>query len=299
MIVTEYKYRSNSRIMAYPMLESPIGAFYYYDGQFISADSEQASALKTPTDEVTYYETLRVKQGVSLFFEDHLNRLKKSVAGIEAFDVDVDDIHDKSNSFLSEFDPDFDGSLRIVLTKNHLLIHACEANIPGNELFEQGINTLTLKWERVAPNIKVFRGDYKAAVAAKFSEENAHGKPYELLLTDNEGRLYEGSKSNLFVIKDGVVYSAPDDKILLGITRNRVMRALEASGAELKIGMFTMDEIVQDKDAAVFVSSTPFDILPVKYIDGYELNSEHNELLKSIQSSYQRIADEYIASAKR
>lgn len=285
--------------MAYPMLESPIGAFYYYDGQFVTADSEQANLLKNPTDEVTYYETLRVKQGVALFFEDHLNRLKKSVQGIENFDVDIDDIQNKSNSFISEFDPDFDGSLRIVLTRNHLLIHACEANIPGAELFEQGINTLTLKWERVAPNIKVFRGDYKAAVAARFSEENAHGKPYELVLTDNEGRLYEGSKSNLFVIKDGIVYSAPDDKILLGITRNRVMRALEHSGAELKIGMFTLEQIIQDKNAAVFVSSTPFDILPVKYIDGYEFNFEGNELLRSIQQSYQRIADEYIASAKR
>ena len=285
--------------MAYPMLESPIGAFYYYDGQYVTADSEQANLLKNPTDEVTYYETLRVKQGVALFFEDHLNRLKKSVQGIENFDVDIDDIHNKSNSFISEFDPDFDGSLRIVLTRNHLLIHACEANIPGAELFEQGINTLTLKWERVAPNIKVFRGDYKAAVAARFSEENAHGKPYELVLTDNEGRLYEGSKSNLFVIKDGIVYSAPDDKILLGITRNRVMRALEQSGAELKIGMFTLEQIIQDKNAAVFVSSTPFDILPVKYIDGYEFNFEGNELLRSIQQSYQRIADEYIASAKR
>lgn len=285
--------------MAYPMLESPIGDIYFYDGQLISSDSEQAEALKIPTDEVTYYETLRVKQGVALFFEDHLTRLKKSVAGIEAFDVDIDDIHLKSNSFLNNFDADFDGSLRIVLTKSHLLIHACEANIPGAELFEKGINTLTLKWERVAPNIKVFRGDYKAAVAARFGEENAHGKPYELLLTDNEGRLYEGSKSNLFVIKDGCVYSAPDEKILLGITRNRVMKALEASGAELKIGMFTLDEIVSDKDSAVFVSSTPFDILPVKYIDGFELDSENNSLLKSIQSSYQRIADEYIASAKR
>ncbi|MCR5199912.1 MAG: aminotransferase class IV [Saccharofermentans sp.] len=285
--------------MAYPMLESPIGDIYFYDGQFISSDSEQAEALKIPTDEVTYYETLRVKQGVALFFEDHLTRLKKSVAGIEAFDVDIDDIHQKSNSFLKEFDPDFDGSLRIVLTKSHLLIHACEANIPEQELFEKGINTLTLKWERVAPNIKVFRGDYKAAVADRFGEENAHGKPYELLLTDNEGRLYEGSKSNLFVIKDGCVYSAPDEKILLGITRNRVMRALEEAGAELKIGMFTLDEIVQDKNAAVFVSSTPFDILPVKYIDGYEFNFEGNELLRSIQQSYQRIADEYIVKAKR
>lgn len=285
--------------MAYPMLENPIGGFYYFDGKKVLSDSDEAALLKVPTDEVTYYETLRVKQGVALFFEDHLSRLSKSVEGIENFDVDIDDIHLKCNSFLADLDPDFDGSLRIVLTKSHLLIHACEANIPDAKLFEEGINTLTLKWERVAPNIKVFRGDYKAAVAEKFSQENAHGKPYELILTDNSGKLYEGSKSNLFVIKSGCVYSAPDEKILLGITRNRVMKALETSGAELKIGMFTLDEIISDKDAALFVSSTPFDILPVKYIDGYELNSADNELLKSIQRSYQRIADEYIASAKR
>ena len=285
--------------MAYPMLESPVGGFYFYDGQIITSDSEQAQSLKIPTEEVTYYETLRVKQGVALFFEDHLRRLKKSVDGIEAFDVDIDGIRKESDFFISKYDPEFDGSLRIVLTKRHLLIHACEANIPGKELFEKGINTLTLKWERVAPNIKVFRGDYKAAVAARFNEENAHGKPYELILADNDGMLYEGSKSNLFVIKDGCVYSAPDSKILLGITRNRVMRALEASEAELKIGMFTLDEIVNDKDAALFVSSTPFDILPVKYIDGYELNSDKNALLRSIQQSYQRIADEYISKVKR
>ena len=285
--------------MAYPMLESPIGSFYYFDGNKIANDSEEAAKLLVPTDEVTYYETLRVKSGVPLFFEDHLNRLKKSVAGIEDFEVDITGIIMQSYDFIKESDPELDGSLRIVLTKSHLLIHVCEANIPEAKLFEEGINTLTLKWERVDPNIKVFRGDYKSAVAAKFAEENEHGHPYELVLTDNEGRLYEGSKSNLFVIKDGVVYSAPDDKILLGITRNRVMRALEEAGAELKIGMFTLDEIVQDKNAAVFVSSTPFDILPVKYIDGYEFNFEGNELLRSIQSSYQRIADEYIASAKR
>ena len=285
--------------MAYPMLESPIGSFYYYDGNKIANDSEEASKLLVPTDEVTYYETLRVKCGVPLFFEDHLKRLEKSVAGIENFDVDITGIIMQSYGFINEFDPDLDGSLRIVLTKSHLLIHVCEANIPDEKLFEEGINTLTLKWERVDPNIKVFRGDYKAAVADKFSEENEYGNPYEVILTDNEGRLYEGSKSNLFVIKDGCVYSAPDNKILLGITRNRVMRALEESHAVLCIDMFTLDEILKDKDAAMFVSSTPFDILPIRYIDGHELNSCSNKLLRSIQSSYQRIADEYIAKAKR
>ena len=285
--------------MAYPLLENPVGSFYLYDGEKISSDSEEAKQLLIPTDEVTYYETLRVKKGVPLFFEDHLKRLGKSVEGIENFEVDLTDIILKSYNFIKDFDPEFDGSLRIVLTKNHLLIHACEANIPGEKLFEQGINTLTLKWERVAPNIKVFRGDYKQAVAQKFSEQDEHGAPYEVILTDNEGRLYEGSKSNLFVIKDGVVYSAPDDKILLGITRNRVMKALEEAHAVLCYDMFTLDEILEDKNAAMFVSSTPFDILPIKYIDGHELNSDKNELLRNIQNSYQRIADEYIAKAKR
>ncbi len=285
--------------MAYPLLESPIGDFYYYDGEKISSSSDEAAKLLIPTDEVTYYETLRVRNGVPLFFEDHLRRLSKSVEGIEKFEVDMTGIILQSYDFIKEFDPDFDGSLRIVLTRNHLLIHACEANIPGKELFEKGINTLSLKWERVAPNIKVFRGDYKEAVAKKFAEQNEHGNPYEVILTDNEGRLYEGSKSNLFVIKDGTVYSAPDDKILLGITRNRVMKALEEAHAVLCYDMFTLEEILQDKNAAMFVSSTPFDILPIKYIDGYELASDQNELLRSIQQSYQRIADEYIARSKR
>ncbi|MBR1797718.1 MAG: aminotransferase class IV [Clostridiales bacterium] len=281
--------------MAYPMLESPIGQFYLYDGLFIPEYSNKANELRLPTDAVTYYETLRVKRGVPLFIEDHLARLEKSVNGIEQFEVDKELILDQSMYFLNKFDPDFDGSLRIVLTRKHLLIHACEANIPGKELFEEGINTLSLKWERVAPNIKVFRGDYKEAVAQKFKEQNAHGNPYEIVLTDNDGRLYEGSKSNLFVIKDGEVYSAPDEKILLGITRNRVMKALEASGATLKIGMFTLEQIVADKQAAMFVSSTPFDILPIRYIDGYEFDFKSNELLKNIQKSYQEFADEYIS----
>ena len=77
------------------------------------------------------------------------------------------------------------------------------------------------------------------------------------------------------------------------------MRALEESHAVLCIDMFTLEEILKDKDAAMFVSSTPFDILPVRYIDGHELNSCSNKLLRSIQSSYQRIADEYISKAKR
>ncbi len=191
-----------------------------------------------------------------------------------------------------------DGSVRIVLTKEALLIHQADITLPSAEHFEKGINTSILNWERKTPNLKIFRGDYKTTVNEKFKEENEHGLPFELVLTDNEGKLYEGSMSNLFVIRDGKVYSAPDSKILIGITRKRVMTSLERSGLELQIGTFKPEELDPAKDA-VFVSSTPFDILPVRYMDGYEFKSSDNEVLKMISKMYQEYTSEYIDAAKR
>lgn len=285
--------------MAYPLLESPLGNKFYFDGAYIDSNSIEAENLKKPTDEVTYYETIRIKDSVLLFLEDHLNRLVKSVQGIENFPVDTFMIENESYKFLKSCASEFtEGNLRVVLTKSHLLIHICEAFIPDAKCFKDGVNSLILNWERVDPNIKVFRGDYKTAVAQVFASSNAFGNPYEVLLTDSNNKLYEGSKSNLFVIVGNEVYSAPDDKILLGITRNRVLSSLEKAGGKLVIGTFTLDEIKNREDVAVFVSSTPFDILPIAHINDVDFKSASNPLLVKISEAYLATTDEYIANAK-
>lgn len=277
--------------MAYPLLESPVGGRYYYDGGLIDAGSDKERELLKPTDSVTYYETVRIKDGVLLYLEDHLARLSKSVKGIEDFPVDSKAIEDASYKFLHEQYPDIkEGNIRIVLTKEHILIHICEANIPKKEHFEKGIKTSLLKWDRVDPNIKVFRGDYKKAVADAFAMSGA----YELVLSDRNDKLYEGSKSNLFVVIGNKVYSAPDNKILLGITRNRVMSSLEQAGGELVIDMFTMDELKAQKNAALFVSSTPFDILPIASVDDTVFDSANDPLVRNISKCYLDLISKYI-----
>lgn len=282
------------------MLESALGDTYYFDGELISSDSGKAKELLIPTDEVTYYETVRIKHSVLLYVEDHLARLCRSVHGIEDFPVDTERIFDACRYFLNNCGCDLtSGNLRIVLTRSHILIHLCEANIPSAEHFADGIVTSILNWERVDPNIKVFRGDYKKAVADTFACQGKYGTPYEVLLTDRNDKLYEGSKSNLFVIVDDDVYSAPDDKILIGITRNRVLGSLEASGGILKTGMFTLEglkEIKRSSDVALFVSSTPFDILPIRYVNDIEFSSADNPLLRRIAANYLEAADRYIES---
>ena len=289
------KYKSGDFLMAYPLMEHPSGDRFFFDGAFYDVCSDVAKDLSKPTDDRTYYETVRIKKGVLLFLEDHLDRLERSVMGLENFPVDKKAISDKAYSFLKEIGFNADGNIRIVLTKDHLLLHLVDVNVPDKTMFANGINTSLLKWERQTPNLKIFRGDYKNAVNEKFKTENAHGKPFELVLSDNEGKLYEGSMSNLFVIMDGSVYSAPDDKILIGITRRRVIEALKRSGLELKTGMFTIEELVKG-NAAIFVSSTPFDILPVTYIDDHTFDSASDPLLNMISKAYAGYTEEYIAS---
>jgi len=75
------------------------------------------------------------------------------------------------------------------------------------------------------------------------------------------------------------------------------MEALKRSGLELQIGTFKPEELDPATDA-VFVSSTPFDILPVRYIDNYEFKSARNEVLQMISKMYQEYTSEYIAAAK-
>ena len=237
--------------MAYPLMEHLIGKGFLYCGKYYRVCSELTESLQKPVDIRIYYETVRVKDGVLLFVEDHLQRLVNSVKGLENFPVNTSSILAEAYSFI-DMDCIKDGSVRIVLTKEVLLIHQADIAIPTEEQFENGINTSILNWERKTPNLKIFRGDYKTTVNEKFKQENEHGLPFELVLTDNEGRLYEGSMSNLFVIRDGKVYSAPDNKILIGITRKRVMEALKRSGLELQTGTFRPEELDPSSDA-VFV----------------------------------------------
>ncbi len=282
--------------MAYPLMEHLTGKGFLYCGKYYRVSSELTESLQKPVDCRIYYETIRVKDSVLLFVEDHLARLVKSVKGLENFPVDTAKILAEAYSLI-DMDNITDGSIRIVLTNEVLLIHEADITLPGPELFENGINTSILNWERKTPNLKIFRGDYKTTVNQKFKEENGHGLPFELVLTDNEGKLYEGSMSNLFVIRDDKVYSAPDEKILIGITRKRVMEALKRSGLELQIGTFRPEELDPATDA-VFVSSTPFDILPVRFIDNYEFKSSSNEVLQMISKMYQEYTSEYITAAK-
>ena len=76
--------------MAYPLVEGNIGKYCILNGRKVDFDSAEGQELFVPTDDITYYESIRFQKGVLLFWEDHMERLRKSVEAKENFPIDPD-----------------------------------------------------------------------------------------------------------------------------------------------------------------------------------------------------------------
>lgn len=289
--------------MAYPLVEGNIGEYCTLNGEKVLYDSAEASELFLPTDEITYYESVRFQNGVLLFWEDHMERLAKSVAAKEDFPIDPDTYHFIAENMIFE-SGSANGNVRVVVTKTRYLIYFSNMTYPTEQMYKEGIVTRSLTWERVEPHVKIFRGDYKSAVNRAQNTETVYGMPYEVILRGNDGRFVEGGRSNFFVIVGDTVYSPSEDLILIGITRKYVKNAIAEAGLKLEEGAFTIEELEalekEEDDGppamGLFVTSSPFDILPVASIDEKKFRSSECPNLQKLMTSYQKIVQLYIDS---
>lgn len=278
--------------MAYPIIDALAGAWVMDQSRLLSADSPETAALFQPTGRTMFYEVIRVVRGIPLFWEEHMDRLKLSVLP----EVAVPDSLYADSCRLIAINGIDAANLRIVLLEGQAVIHLTPSNYPSRDLFEQGVPTGILAWERESPNIKIIRSDYKAAIAARFAENGPFGRYYELLLADRLGYLTEGSRSNLFFIRGTTVLTAPENRILKGITRKHIVMAIAAAGGELAEGMLTVPGIRLGACDAAFLSSSPFDILPIRAIEDIRLDSAGNQLLRQIDAAYREIVEAYVSS---
>jgi branched-chain amino acid aminotransferase len=91
------------------------------------------------------------------------------------------------------------------------------------------------------------------------------------LLLDPDGFIAEGTGSNFFIVKDGVLYTPEPRNILRGISRAYVMELTETMGIECyEKNIEVYDAMVADE---AFFTSTPFCMLPVVKIDDMDIGT--------------------------
>jgi len=93
------------------------------------------------------------------------------------------------------------------------------------------------------------------------------------MLLDANGFVSEGAGENLFVVKNGVVYT-PDLSAgaLNGITRNTVMHICKDLGLELVQKRITRDEVYICDEA--FFTGTAAEVTPIRELDRIELGKD-------------------------
>lgn len=148
-----------------------------------------------------------------------------------------------------------------------IIIMAVEWGAMYGDLYEIGLTAVTVTVRRtppdsLPPNTKSL--NYLNNIMAKI-EANLKGGA-EAIILDAQGRISEGSGDNIFVIKDGKIFTPYTINNLKGITREAVMDMSKAKGYnifERDLGLFdlyTADE--------VFVTGTAAEIGPVTKVDG-------------------------------
>lgn len=157
----------------------------------------------------------------------------------------------------------------------------------GDDGLENGIKCCTSSITR-NPNRSTF-GKAKAAAnylnsqMAKFEAvENGFD---EALMLDENGFMAEGTGECLFVVRDGVLISPPNDNSLESITQGTVIELAKEKGIEVQRRNITRDEIyIADE---VFLTGTAAEVTPVNSLDHRVIgNGKRGEMTKLLQEAY-------------
>lgn len=286
--------------MSVLLIEKPLGEYCIINGEKRKLFSDAVKPWMERTDKTVYYESIRIKKGVPVFFEDHMLRLHRSIESSEDFPFDSQSVYEYIRMLTDDEDaPIKEGNLRVIVTNTDVIIHFSDMIAPKEDDYRKGVPTSTLVWERENPHIKTFRHLYKEAVANSMQKKTICGNPYEVLLLNGKGEITEGSRSNFFVLLNQTVYSPPEELILAGITRKYVYRAVCDAGLSTADRLFTVEELValweKGEKPIPFLTSSPFNILPISCVNDWKIPEKEDTILGNLIQSYQDILNHYIA----
>ena len=132
--------------------------------------------------------------------------------------------------------------------------------------YRDGVTVISVRTERAsdaAHGAKV--GNYLASLLALRAAHAAGA--HEALVLDAGGRVIEGTTSNVFLIRDGVLVTPPEEAgILPGVTRAHLIAIAREAGIPIHLASFTPQDLASADEA--FLSSSIREMLAIVRVDG-------------------------------
>jgi branched-chain amino acid aminotransferase len=159
----------------------------------------------------------------------------------------------------------------------------------GEEGKRLGVRAKVSSWRRISPDSLIphakASGQYLNSVLAKIESVKAGYE--EAILLDDEGNVCEGSGENLFVVRDGTIYTPGQTaSILDGITRSSVMQIAKNLGHPIEERHLARAELYLADE--VFCCGTAAEIVPIREIDDHPIGSgEPGPVTRGVQAVYE------------
>lgn len=244
----------------------------------------------------------QTSQGAAIFRLDaHTNRLFRSahIMGM-AMPYDKTALNEATRAVVRENGLDsgyirpmcFYGAEGMGLRADNLKVHVMIAAWPwgaylGAENMEKGLRVKTSSFTRHHVNITMCKakanGNYINSMLA-LREALSCGCD-EALLLDAEGYVSEGSSENVFIIRDGMLYTPELTSALDGITRDTLFTLAAEIGLPVHEKRITRDEVYIADEA--FFTGTAAEVTPIREVDGRAIGSgSRGPITERLQTLY-------------
>lgn len=178
-----------------------------------------------------------------------------------------------------------DGYLRLTVTrgpgegwnpnscpKPTLLVAAFDRVPYDSAAYQQGLRAVFSSYKRNphSPLVRVKSLNYLENILAK--QEARERGAQEALLLNLEGRVSEGSMSNIFIVTAGKIITPPKTEGLLpGVARHLVLRLASASGRQAAETPLTRDQLAAADEA--FLTSSLLEVMPLTSLEGHPIGT--------------------------
>lgn len=279
--------------------------FVWFDGKFINYEDAKVPLL---THSLQYgsgfFEGIRAYKaanGTAIFrLDDHVERFFNSakIYGIrigftqkQIRDAILETVRKNAldECYIRPFG--FYNTTKLGVNPSDTSISVAIAAIPFGNYFknkDEGISCVVSSWQRIHSTIlppeAKGSGNYLNSTIASIEAKNEGAD--EAILLSIGGNVAEGPGENIFCVQRGrLVTPAKDSDILLGITRDSIIKISEAKGLEVEERDVHREELYTSDE--VFFSGTAAEITPITEIDSKKVgNGKTGPITKMLSDAY-------------
>jgi len=244
------------------------------------------------------YEVIRIIDEIPLFLEEHIERLYNTAIKSGVFKLPDYDTITKLILKTISYQERTTGNIKLIFT----IIEPnrqpnCDLNFiphfyPSRDNYASGVKAGLMEAERPNPQLKIVYADVRNKADLLILKE----KVFEVLLVDHNGNITEGSRSNVFFVKNNQLFTSPDEKVLNGITRGKILKLCAMHNIQITKKDIPVTGLEQFE--GVFLTGSSPKVLPVSAIGGIHFNPSA-ALIRRIMLLYDKEIIKYLALHKQ